>query len=147
MKNPDRKTISRLEDLPNIGKAMAEDLRLIGIDHPKKLIGKDPFKLYDTLCKKTGVRLDPCVLDTFMSAVHFMETGEPRPWWSFTEGRKQVAKARNLRVKTANHKISDKTITRAKNAGLIKISDLKKLKGKIDLNINMDAVRSRKRRY
>ena len=90
MKHPDRETISKLEDLPNIGKVMADDLRLIGIDHPKKLIGKDPFKLYDTLCKKSGVKQDPCVLDVFMSAVNFTETGEPRPWWSFTDERKRL---------------------------------------------------------
>jgi hypothetical protein len=47
MKNPDRKTVSHLEALPNIGKAMADHLRLIGIDNPKKLVGKDPFKLYE----------------------------------------------------------------------------------------------------
>lgn len=90
MKNPDRKTVSRLEDLPNIGKAMADDLRLIGIDHPKKLIGKDPFKLYEALCNATGARHDPCVIDTFMSVVHFMGTGEARPWWSFTDERKRL---------------------------------------------------------
>ncbi|MEN6622842.1 MAG: helix-hairpin-helix domain-containing protein, partial [Smithella sp.] len=50
MKNPDRATVSRLVDLPNIGKAIANDLRLIGIDHPGKLIGEDPFKLYEKLC-------------------------------------------------------------------------------------------------
>jgi len=90
MKNPDRKTVPRLEDLPNIGKAMVEDLRLIGIDHPKKLIGKDPFKLYEALCNKTGMRHDPCVIDVFMSAVHFMEGGGPLPWWSFTVRRKKL---------------------------------------------------------
>jgi hypothetical protein len=88
MKNPDRKTVSRLEELPNIGKAVADDLRLIGIDHPKKLIGKDPFRLYEALCKKTGTRHDPCVIDAFMSVVYFMEGGEPRPWCSFTDERK-----------------------------------------------------------
>jgi len=46
MKNPDRDTVSRLDELPNIGKAMAGDLLLIGIDHPKKLIGKEPFELF-----------------------------------------------------------------------------------------------------
>jgi hypothetical protein len=88
MKNPDRKTASRLEDLPNIGKAMAGDLRLIGIDHPKKLIGKDPFKLYDTLCRATGTKQDPCVIDVFISVVHFMEGGQSLPWWHFTDKRK-----------------------------------------------------------
>jgi hypothetical protein len=89
MKNPDRKTVSRLVDLPNIGKAMAADLESIGIDHPRKLIGKDPFKLYEKLCKKAGIRYDPCVMDAFMSVVHFMEGGVPLPWWFFTDERKR----------------------------------------------------------
>ncbi len=81
MKNPDRKTITQLEELPNVGKATADDLRMIGIDDPKKLIGKNPYELYDALCRTTGRRIDPCVIDVFMSIVHFMENGEPRSWW------------------------------------------------------------------
>ena len=88
MKNPDRETVSRLEALPNIGKAMANKLQLIGIDNPRKLIGKEPFELYEALCIKSGKRLDPCVIDIFMSVIHFMEGGEPLPWWSFTDERK-----------------------------------------------------------
>ena len=89
MKNPDRETVSQLDELPNIGKAIANDLHLIGIDHPRKLIGKEPFELYNKLCKKSGKRHDPCVIDVFMSVIHFMEGGEPRPWWSFTDKRKK----------------------------------------------------------
>lgn len=89
MKNPDRETVSRLEALPNIGKAMAADLRLIGVDHPRALKGKDPVALYEALCERTGVRHDPCVIDVFMAAVDFMEGGEPLPWWAFTEERKR----------------------------------------------------------
>jgi len=89
MKNPNRETVTKLVDLPNIGKAMANDLQLIGIDHPRKLIGKDPFNLYEKLCIKSGQRHDPCVIDVFMSAVHFMEGGNPLPWWSFTNERKR----------------------------------------------------------
>jgi hypothetical protein len=40
MKNPDRNTVSKLDALPNIGKTISKDLELIGIDHPKKLVGK-----------------------------------------------------------------------------------------------------------
>ncbi|MDO9263069.1 MAG: helix-hairpin-helix domain-containing protein [Desulfosalsimonadaceae bacterium] len=89
MKNPDRKTVSRLVALPNIGKAMAADLQLIGIDHPKKLIGKDPFALHEALCAATGKKQDPCVIDVFMSVIRFMEGGDPLPWWSFTAERKK----------------------------------------------------------
>jgi len=89
MKNPDRDTVSQLTKLPNIGKAIAETLNIIGIDHPQKLIGKDAFELHDELFKITGKKYDPCVIDVFMSAIHFMEGGEPLPWWSFTEKRKK----------------------------------------------------------
>ena len=82
-------TVSRLDALPNIGKAMASDLQLIGINHPQELIGMDPFKMYEELCIKTGKRHDPCVIDVFMSVVHFMEGGKPLPWWAFTEKRKK----------------------------------------------------------
>ena len=88
MKNPERDKVSRLDALPNIGKAISENLRLIGINHPKQLIGMDPFKMHQNLCKATGKRHDPCTIDVFMSAVHFMEGGEPLPWWSFTQERK-----------------------------------------------------------
>ncbi len=89
MKNPDRNSVSRLDALPNIGRAIAADLALIGIDHPAKLAGRDPFAMYSELCAVTGKRHDPCVLDVFISVVHFMEGGEPLPWWSFTERRKR----------------------------------------------------------
>lgn len=67
---------------------MANALQSIGIDHPKKLIGKDPFELFEALSARRGKRSDPCVIDVFMSVIHFMEGGEPLPWWSFTDQRK-----------------------------------------------------------
>ncbi len=90
MKAPDRKTVSQLEELPNIGKAISKDLRLIGVDHPQELIGKNAFQLYNLLCSKKGRRIDYCVIDVFMSAIHYMEGSEPQPWWAFTEERKQI---------------------------------------------------------
>jgi hypothetical protein len=90
MKNPDRATVSRLIDLPNVGEAIACKLRLVGIDKPSQLIGKNPFELYEKLCTESGQRYDPCVIDVFMSVVHFMGGGEPRPWWSFTPERKST---------------------------------------------------------
>ena len=89
MKNPDRKTVSQLEELPNIGKAIAGDLRLVGIQQPRDMIGKDPYQLYDDLCNATGEKHDPCVLDVFLAVVDFMEGGEPVPWWEFTAERKK----------------------------------------------------------
>jgi hypothetical protein len=78
----------RLEQLPNVGPAIAADLRLIGIEHPADLRGKDAWNLYRALCEKTGVRHDPCVLDTLMAATDFMRGAPAAPWWKYTAERK-----------------------------------------------------------
>lgn len=90
MKTPDITKVKELEELPNIGKAIAEKLRLIGIYKPQQLIGADPIKMYDALCMKKMVKIDLCVLDVFMAAVEFMEGGAAKPWWKFTTKRKQT---------------------------------------------------------
>ena len=79
-----------LEQLPNIGPALAADLRSIGIHHPRDLQGKDAFALYQCLCTATGLRQDPCVLDTFMAATDFMRGAPPAPWWKYTPQRKAL---------------------------------------------------------
>lgn len=79
----------RLTDIPNVGPAMAGDLRLLGIETPMQLDGQDPVALYLRLCRLTESRHDPCVLDTLMAAVAFIERDDARPWWAFTEARKR----------------------------------------------------------
>ncbi len=89
----DRTRLTRLVDLPNIGKAMAEDFRLIGIRTPDDLVGQNAFDLYAALCSATDSRQDPCVLDVFMSVVSFMNGGPALPWWAFTGERKRLLRA------------------------------------------------------
>jgi len=76
------------EQLPNVGPAMAGDLRALGLQHPRELAHRDPFVLYQTLCAHTGRRQDPCVLDTFMAITDFMRGATPAPWWIYTAQRK-----------------------------------------------------------
>jgi len=83
---------SKLEDLPNIGKSIAADLRAVGILSPQQLAGRDPLATYIELGGVMGHRHDPCVLYTLMSVRHFLENGETLPWWTFTdEGKKLLA--------------------------------------------------------
>ena len=77
-----------LESIPNIGPALARDLRSIGIAEPNQLRGKDPFALYQALNHTTQKRHDPCVLDTFVAAVDFMNGSSAMQWWHYTPQRK-----------------------------------------------------------
>jgi hypothetical protein len=85
-----REHIVRLEQIPNVGKRMAEDFRRLGLPHPHMLAGRDPYALYDRMNELTGVRQDPCVLDTYIAAVRYMEGAPKRPWWHYTAERKRA---------------------------------------------------------
>ena len=86
--------IAHLEDIPNIGPAVAADLRQLGITLPAELPGRDPYAMYEDLCQLTGQRHDPCLLDTFIAAVRFMEGAPKKPWWKYTAERKREMAAR-----------------------------------------------------
>jgi hypothetical protein len=92
-----QREVARLEDIPNVGPAIAADLRRLAITSPGDLLGRDPFAMYEDLCRITGQRHDPCLLDTFIAAVRYM-AGEPkRPWWKYTTERKRELAARSER--------------------------------------------------
>ncbi len=89
--NPDkvnREKLSKLTDLPNIGKAGAADLVLLGIHQPADLIGRDPYQMYQQLCQLTAQRHDPCVIDVFISITRFMQGEAPQVWWAYSAERK-----------------------------------------------------------
>lgn len=90
-----RHQITKLIDLPNVGKACIADLHLLGIEHPQQLIGRNPYRMYDDLCRISGARHDPCVYDVFISAVRYMEGAPALPWWDYTVERKAHLLAQN----------------------------------------------------
>lgn len=75
-------------EVPNVGPAITKYFQKASIARPQDLVGQDPYQLFDALCANVGKRLDPCLLDTFIAAVRFMEGGESEPWWAFTTERK-----------------------------------------------------------
>ena len=81
-----------LTTLRSIGKAAAKDLHSLGIVWVDELIGRDGLELYHDLCKKTGLRHDPCVLDVFRCAIAQAENPElpveKRDWWYWSAVRK-----------------------------------------------------------
>lgn len=89
----ERSRVRQLTDLPNVGKACAADLQLLGIHEPGQLVGRSPFEMYESLCSITGLYQDPCVIDVFISITRFMAGEAPRPWWDYTEERKLAVAA------------------------------------------------------
>jgi hypothetical protein len=82
----------RLRDLRGVGPHIEQDLRSLGVYSVDVLARRDGYRLYDALCKKTGVRQDPCVLDTFRCAVAQARNpslpGEQANWWWWSKERK-----------------------------------------------------------
>jgi hypothetical protein len=81
-----------LEDLISVGPAIRRDFELLGIRSVAELAKHEPKALYDRLCRKTGQRQDPCVLDVFCAAV--AQARNPRlpleqcKWWYWSAVRK-----------------------------------------------------------
>lgn len=94
MKATSLKQARRLEDIPNIGAEIAKDLRELGYEAPEQLQGQDPYAMYDRLNAMTGIRHDPCLLDTFIAATRFADGGPAVPWWAYTAERKRELAAR-----------------------------------------------------
>ena len=81
---------ARLEDLPNVGPRVAADFRRLGIGTPDEIRGRDPYMLYHDLCRATHSLHDPCMLDTFIAVVRYVDGGPAKPWWHYTAERKRV---------------------------------------------------------
>ena len=81
------KSSNNLLTVPGVGKRMAEDLTDIGIHRVEDLVDKDPEKLYEDLCKKRNIRMDPCVLYVFRCAIYYAENENHDPellkWWNW----------------------------------------------------------------
>jgi hypothetical protein len=81
---------SDLLELANVGPAVARYLEGVGITQTSQLAGRDAIAIYEEMCAASGRRLDPCLLDTVMSAVDQADGGPARPWWHYTAERKRM---------------------------------------------------------
>ncbi len=71
---------------------MLQDFEKLQVSSVEHLAGQDPKHLYNELCRLTGARQDPCVLDTLTCAV--AQARDPdlpapqRQWWYWSRIRK-----------------------------------------------------------
>jgi hypothetical protein len=89
MKSKQQLYKSELFSLQNVGKAVYEDLQLLGISSISQLAQADPDELYERLGSLTGTTPNPCMWDVLASIVHEARTGVKTPWFQWTAVRKQ----------------------------------------------------------
>jgi Pathogenicity locus len=87
-----KKETRNLRDLYSVGPATVRDLKLLGITAVGQLVGQDAGKLYDRLCRLSGKRCDPCMMDVLSAAIAQAQDPnlpkEKRKWWYWSRIRK-----------------------------------------------------------
>ena len=85
----DRSTSKQLEEIPSVGKKIAQTLRDIGIRSTGELRGKNPEKLYQKLCRYKANPVDRCMLYVLRCAVYYASNTEHDPkllkWWNWKD--------------------------------------------------------------
>jgi hypothetical protein len=75
---------------------MLRDFELLEVKSVEQLGQCEPRELYDELSRRTGLRQDPCVLDTFTCAVAQAKDpdlpAEQRNWWYWSRLRKAAGR-------------------------------------------------------
>jgi Pathogenicity locus len=84
-------TYARLEDLPNVGPKVAARLRALGVAAPADLAREDAEALFERSSALAGHPEDPCLLDTYASAIDAANGAPARPWWAYSRERKARA--------------------------------------------------------
>jgi hypothetical protein len=92
-------TRSDLLALANVGPAVARHLEAVDITRTSQLAGRDAIEIYEEMCAASARRLDPCLLDTLMSAVEQADGGPARPWWDYTAERKRILSGEGRRLR------------------------------------------------
>ncbi len=84
----------RLHDLVSVGPALLRDFELLHVRSVAQLGRQEPEEMYSRLCRITGRRQDPCVLDTLHAAVAQARDPDLPPeqcqWWYWSRKRKRT---------------------------------------------------------
>jgi nucleotidyltransferase/DNA polymerase involved in DNA repair len=94
---PNAASSRELRDLISVGPATVRDLNSLGVRSISQLARCNPESLYENLCRKAGVRIDPCCLDVLTAAI--AQARNPKlpaqqcVWWYWSRVRKSKASA------------------------------------------------------
>lgn len=95
MSEPLKEPVLRaLQQIPGVGRKIAEDLWAIDVRSVQDLNGQDPTELYRTLCDRKGMHVDRCMLYVFRCAVYYASNTSHNPellkWWNWKALLKQL---------------------------------------------------------
>ena len=81
--------MEELQSIPGVGKKIAGDLVLIGINSTEDLRNQDPETLYEKVCLVKGQKVDRCLLYVFRCAVYYATEPNHDPeklkWWNWKD--------------------------------------------------------------
>ena len=81
--------VKQLEQIPGVGKKIAQDMRNIGINSVDDLKGREAEQLYQKLCDFKASPVDRCMLYVFRSAIYYAQNSRHDPellkWWNWKD--------------------------------------------------------------
>ncbi len=81
--------LQELQQIPGVGKKIAEVLCDLGLRTLHDLRNQDPEELYFRLCVQKGMNADRCMLYVFRCAVYYASNKKHDPellkWWNWKE--------------------------------------------------------------
>lgn len=91
--DPNIKILKEFQEIPGVGKSIAQDFLDLGIRSPGELKNADPDSLYEKLCELKNCRVDRCMLYVFRCAVYFISEKQHDPellkWWNWKDEQYQ----------------------------------------------------------
>ena len=79
--------LAELQQIPGVGKKIAEDLWRLGYRSVKDLKGQNPEEMYQRLCESQGIQVDRCLLYVFRGSVYYASRKTHQPellkWWNW----------------------------------------------------------------
>jgi hypothetical protein len=85
----DKAILKGFQQIPGVGKSIAQDLYNLGYRSIDELKGQNPEEMYENHCQQQGKIIDRCVLYVFREAVYFAENEKHDPellkWWNWKD--------------------------------------------------------------
>ena len=89
MSKSDKSALRELQQIPGVGRGIAEDLWNMGFRAVQDLQNQDREELYLKLCAQKGVHVDRCALYVFRCAVYYASSEKHDPellkWWNWKD--------------------------------------------------------------